>query len=83
MRASGYPHSLTLLVLVIRVLFDHGLKEFEVGVIANLMPETAEEAQSLVPSLKVPRGGEPPLKHALGHACSHAAMQPCMHGPHI
>ena len=36
-----------------RVLFDHQMKEFEVGIIANLMPESAEEAKVLVPSLKV------------------------------
>lgn len=36
-----------------RVLFDHNFKEFEVGIIANLMPESAEEARLLVPSLKV------------------------------
>lgn len=37
------------------MLFNHQLKEFEVGIIANLMPETAEEAKCLVPSLKVRR----------------------------
>lgn len=37
------------------MLFNHQLKEFEVGIIANLMPETAEEAKYLVPSLKVRR----------------------------
>ena len=41
------PHSLT------RVLFAHHVKEFEAGILANLMPETAEEAMALVPSLKV------------------------------
>ncbi len=30
------------------------MKEFEVGIIANLMPETAEEAYTLVPSLRDP-----------------------------
>ena len=36
-----------------RVLFAHHVKEFEAGILANLMPETAEEAMALVPSLKV------------------------------
>ena len=40
-----------------RVLFAHHVKEFEAGILANLMPETAEEAMALVPSLKVCKEG--------------------------
>lgn len=35
------------------------IDEFEMALLANLMPETAEEAMTLVPSLKVRPAGMP------------------------
>lgn len=33
------------------LLIQHGLSEFELGAVANLMPETCDEAKALIPSL--------------------------------
>lgn len=38
-----------------RLLASHGLSELELGVVANLAIETADEARKLVPTLDVSR----------------------------
>jgi hypothetical protein len=35
------------------VLQEHHLRGYEIGLVANLNPQTVDEAQALVPSLKV------------------------------
>jgi len=47
---------------------DAQLAEFEVGCVANLMPETAEEAKFLVPSLDVRRSRPCPVRCSLSGA---------------
>lgn len=42
------------------VLSEHHLRGYEIGLVANLNPQTVDEAQALVPSLKV--------SHWRGHA---------------
>eukprot|EP00798_Chlamydomonas_sp_ICE-L_P028199 gene28199-31295_t len=37
-----------------RILLENGFKEFEIGIIANVMPESVEEATVILPSLKDP-----------------------------
>ena len=52
-----------------RALVDANLAEFEIACVANLMPENAEEARFLVPSLDV----RPFMRH-LSHLVAPAAL---------
>ncbi len=51
MRAKACP----LFFLFHRFLFENNIKEYEMGLLANLAPSSVEEATTLVPSLKVRR----------------------------
>ena len=47
------PVTNELTLKLCRAIQSRGIKEFEFALLANLMPETAEEAMTLIPSLKV------------------------------
>lgn len=62
-----------------RVLESHGLHQFEIGTIANLLPESADEAMSLLPTLGV--GGQAACARMRRLHCMLPAMQTACGSP--
>ncbi|KAL5106921.1 DNA-directed RNA polymerase II subunit RPB4 [Taenia crassiceps] len=76
-----FENAETLMISEVKFLLEHSLlvqkhfHNFELAAIANLLPDTAEEARVLIPSLEGPRFPEEELQQILDEIQSKRSFQ--------